>query len=65
VFFQYATVREFCTPVERLTGRKVRAFLSGIDTLADGVAAEMFVLHPVGYAGSSRAEVVGVPVVEG
>src|SRR6476619_4285356 len=29
-FFQYATVPEFCEPVERLTGRKVRAFISGI-----------------------------------
>ena len=25
MFFQYARVREFCEPVERLTGRKVRA----------------------------------------
>src|SRR4051812_11956509 len=32
MFFQYATVEEFCEPVERLTGRKVRAFTSGIDT---------------------------------
>src|SRR5438128_5810626 len=27
-FFQYATVQEFCEPVERLTGRQVRSFLS-------------------------------------
>src|SRR5215217_3380196 len=32
MFFQYATVREFCEPVERITGRKVRSFLSAIDT---------------------------------
>jgi hypothetical protein len=43
----------FCEPVERLTGRKVRSFLSGIDTEAD-VATEMFVLHPAGYDGPSR-----------
>jgi uncharacterized protein YbcI len=32
MFFQYATVREFCEPVERLTGRTVKAFISGLDT---------------------------------
>jgi len=56
MFFQYATVREFCEPVERLTGRKVRAFLSSIDTVADGLAVETFVLHPEGYDGPSRIE---------
>jgi uncharacterized protein YbcI len=56
LFFQYATVREFCEPVERLTGRKVRSFLSAIDTEADGLATEVFVLHPDGYDGPSRAE---------
>jgi uncharacterized protein YbcI len=55
LFFQYATVREFCEPVERLTGRKVRAFHSSIDTEADGMAIEAFVLHPEGYDGPSRA----------
>ena len=45
---------EFCEPVERITGRKVRAFISGIDTEAD-IATEMFVLHPAGYDGPSRA----------
>jgi uncharacterized protein YbcI len=47
-FFQYATVRDFCEPVERLTGRKVRAFISGIDTAVDGISVETFVLHPDG-----------------
>jgi uncharacterized protein YbcI len=55
-FFQYASVPEFCEPVERLTGRKVRAFHSSIDTLADGMAIEVFVLHPEGHDGPSRAE---------
>jgi uncharacterized protein YbcI len=56
MFFQYATVREFCEPIERLTGRKVRAFLSSIDTLVDGLSVETFLLHPAGYDGPSRAE---------
>jgi uncharacterized protein YbcI len=54
--FQYASVREFCEPVERVTGRKVRAFISGIDTEADGLATELFVLHPEGYDGPSRSD---------
>ena len=56
MFFQYATVREFCEPVEQATGRKVRAFISGIDTEADGLSLEAFLLHPVGYDGPSRIE---------
>jgi uncharacterized protein YbcI len=54
IFFQYATVREFCEPIEAITGRKVRAFLSAIDTEADGMCLETFVLHPAGYDGPSR-----------
>ena len=54
-FFQYASVREFCEPVERITGRRVRAFLSGIDTQVDGLSAETFVLYPPGREGRSRA----------
>jgi uncharacterized protein YbcI len=56
IFFQYASVREFCEPVERLTGRKVKAFHSSIDTAAEGMALEVFVLHPEGYDGPSRIE---------
>ena len=56
MFFQYATVREFCEPVERLTGRKVRSFLSAVDTEVDGLSIETFVLHPMGYDGPSRAD---------
>jgi uncharacterized protein YbcI len=55
-FFQYASVREFCDPVERITGRTVRAFVSGIDTVADGVAVETFLLYPEGAAGPSRSQ---------
>jgi hypothetical protein len=48
-------VREFCEPVERLTGRTVRAFISGIDTEADGLSVETFVLHPAGSDMPSRS----------
>jgi uncharacterized protein YbcI len=53
LLFQYADVDVFCEPIERLTGRKVRAFVSGIDTEED-LATETFVLHPDGYDGPSR-----------
>jgi uncharacterized protein YbcI len=56
IFFQYATVREFCDPIERLTGRTVRAFISGIDTEVDGLCIETFVLHPSGSDARSRAD---------
>jgi uncharacterized protein YbcI len=55
-FFQYATVKDFCEPIERLTGRRVRAFLSAIDTHVDGLAMETFVLYPEGSSGLSRIE---------
>jgi uncharacterized protein YbcI len=58
--FQYATVREFCEPVEQITGRKVRSFLSGIDTEVQGLSIETFVLHPAGYEGPSRIEAAQV-----
>jgi uncharacterized protein YbcI len=55
-FFQYASVREFCEPVERLTGRTVRAFTSATDTEVNGLSVETFVLHPAGTSGvPSRA----------
>ena len=55
MLFQYAETEAFCEPVERLTGRKVRSFVSGIDTQAD-LATELFVLYPRGYAGPGRVE---------
>jgi uncharacterized protein YbcI len=54
--FQYASVREFCEPVEQITGRKVRAFISGIDTEVEGLAVETFILHPEGSDAPSRAD---------
>jgi uncharacterized protein YbcI len=56
MFFQYASVRAFCEPIETITGRKVRSFLSSIDTVSDGLAAETFILHPEGYDGPSRID---------
>ena len=50
LLFQYADASAFRGPIERLTGRKVRAFISGIDTRTD-VSSELFLLHPVGYVG--------------
>ncbi len=44
-YFQHAAEDEFVQTTERVTGRKVRAFISGVDTHKD-VAAEMFVLEP-------------------
>jgi uncharacterized protein YbcI len=55
-FFQYASIHELCEPVERLTGRKVRAFTSGTDTVVDGLSVETFVLHPPGRDGPSRTD---------
>jgi len=52
--FQYSSVAEFCAPVERLMGRRVRAFLSAIDTVAGGLCTETFVLHPAGSPAPSR-----------
>lgn len=56
-FLQYATVADFCEPVERLSGRRVRAFLSAIDTQVAGLAMETFVLHPEGYDGPTRIDI--------
>jgi uncharacterized protein YbcI len=61
MFFQYATVAEFCEPIERLTGRKVRSFVSGLDTEVEGLAVELFVLHPAGYDGPSRIDKAELP----
>jgi uncharacterized protein YbcI len=59
-FFQYASTREFCEPIERITGRTVRAFVSGIDTLVDGLSIETFILYPDdGVPHLSRMELVG------
>ena len=56
LFFQYATIREFCEPVERITGRTVRSFQSSVDTKVDGLAVETFIFYPKGEEGPSRIE---------
>ena len=44
-FFQYATAADFIEVAERLTNRRVRAFVSGIDT-AEDVSSEVFYFDP-------------------
>lgn len=44
LYFQHATEEQFCEIIERVLGRKVRAFISGLDTDSD-VAAELFYLE--------------------
>jgi uncharacterized protein YbcI len=44
LYFQHATEAQFCEVIERVLGRKVRAFISGMDTGQD-VAAEIFYLE--------------------
>jgi uncharacterized protein YbcI len=46
LWFQEATREEFMNTVEAITGRKVRAFMSGMDSYAD-VSVETFCLEPV------------------
>lgn len=49
MYFQYATSEKFREIIERVTGRRVRAFISGIDPDAD-VCAEVFYLAGDGQA---------------
>jgi uncharacterized protein YbcI len=44
LYFQHATKDEFCSVIEGLLNRKVRAFVSGVDTQED-VSAEVFFLE--------------------
>jgi uncharacterized protein YbcI len=45
MFFQYASAGDFTEAVKSATGRRVRSFISGIDTNTD-IACELFVLEP-------------------
>ena len=45
MFFQYASAGEFTEAVKTATGRRVRSYISGIDTNSD-IACEVFVLEP-------------------
>jgi uncharacterized protein YbcI len=44
-FFQHASAKEFREAAERVTGRKVRGFVSGVDTEVD-IATEVFYFEP-------------------
>jgi hypothetical protein len=46
----------FWERVGRITGRTVKAFISGIDTEVNGLAVETFVLRPKGADAPSRIE---------
>ena len=48
--------RQFCDPVERITGRTVRAFVSGIDTQVEGLSIEAFVLPSDGRTTVRRSD---------
>jgi uncharacterized protein YbcI len=45
LFFQYATEVQFRETIEQITGRKVVAFVSGLDA-AEDVSLEAFYLEP-------------------
>jgi uncharacterized protein YbcI len=47
MLFQHSSEKDFTEVIERITGRKVRAFVSGIDTRRD-VSSEVFSLEPNG-----------------
>ena len=46
MFFQHASERDFVDAVEKITGRKVVAFVSGMDTNRD-VSSEVFYFEPI------------------
>lgn len=56
MYFQHATEEEFRGVIERITGRPVRAFVSGIDTCVD-VSSEVFHL---GREGDAPGPIAGV-----
>lgn len=56
LYFQHATERKFRGVIERITGRPVRAFVSGIDTCVD-VSSEVFHL---GREGDEPGPIAGV-----
>lgn len=53
MFFQYATEERFIEATERVTGRRVRAFVSGIDPVND-VSCEVFYFVPEQEPRASR-----------
>jgi uncharacterized protein YbcI len=55
LYFQHATEDEFRSIIERILGRKVRAFNSAVDTETD-VCVEVFHLGPHSEDGAQQAE---------
>lgn len=55
LFFQHAREDDFRATVERITGRRVRAFLSGTDTTTD-VSCEVFFLESPPHDAARRPE---------
>jgi uncharacterized protein YbcI len=53
MLFQYAAEAEFRGAIEEITGRRVSAFVSGIDVDAD-VASELFTFEPRNLDGTSQ-----------
>jgi uncharacterized protein YbcI len=56
LFFQHARENDFRLTVEQITGRRVRAFLSGTDTVED-VSCEVFYLEPNGNTAADGVDV--------
>src|SRR5215207_1724436 len=52
MFFQHAAEKEFVDTVERVSGRRVRGFVSGTDTHQD-ISTEVFYLEPSVSAATS------------
>jgi uncharacterized protein YbcI len=69
LMFQHAREKDFREAVERITGRRVRAFVSGMD-VAEDVASEIFYLEPRdgssdGAAAARLVEAPGAPPAAG
>jgi uncharacterized protein YbcI len=45
MLFQHSNVSSFIEPVEQVTGRRVRSFITGIDAEED-ISIGTFLLHP-------------------
>jgi uncharacterized protein YbcI len=59
MFFQHASIDKFVETVERITGRTVRGFVSGIDVDKD-ISSEVFYLEPLGSAFPANGPVSSV-----
>jgi uncharacterized protein YbcI len=54
LYFQHSTETEFRQVVERILGRRVRGFISGLDTIED-ISAEIFYMEPAAQEPESGA----------